>query len=381
MLGPTDLIARLGPHEVARERERLLAEQAAMVALEAIPDPAMVLNVQRQILAVNQALLSSFRVEDLMALLGMRPGEAVGCRHADEGPGGCGTSPACTVCGALRAMLECLQSGRPACQEARLSTSGGADGGALDLRVYATPLRLHNLEVVLVTLRDISDELRRRVLERLFFHDVMNTAGGLHGVAGNLLREQDPLALRSGHQTVYRLSERMIEEIAAQRQLASAEHGELEPQPEAVFVPVFLHELRGLYRHHEVAVGRQLQMGRSCLRELWTDPLLLRRVLGNLLKNALEATGEGGVVTVSAEDGHHEVVFRVHNAGAMPLEVQQQIFQRSFSTKEGAGRGLGSYSVRLFTERYLGGQVSFSSTPAEGTTFSVAIPIRPRDGC
>ncbi|MBK7132833.1 MAG: hypothetical protein IPH69_08460 [Bacteroidales bacterium] len=53
-------------------------------------------------------------------------------------------------------------------------------------------------------------------------------------------------------------------------------------------------------------------------------------------------------------------------------EVQMRIFQRSFSTK-GKGRGLGTYSIRLMTENYLHGKVSFVSNEADGTVFSVIL--------
>jgi len=49
------------------------------------------------------------------------------------------------------------------------------------------------------------------------------------------------------------------------------------------------------------------------------------------------------------------------------------LFQRSFSTK-GEGRGLGTYSIKLYTERYLKGTVSFSSAEGEGTVFRVRYP-------
>jgi signal transduction histidine kinase len=58
----------------------------------------------------------------------------------------------------------------------------------------------------------------------------------------------------------------------------------------------------------------------------------------------------------------------------MPADVQLQVFQRSFSTKAASGRGVGSYSVRLLTESYLGGRVSFVSEPGLGTTFTVELP-------
>lgn len=70
------------------------------------------------------------------------------------------------------------------------------------------------------------------------------------------------------------------------------------------------------------------------------------------------------------------VAFRVHNPGVMPLEVQHQLFQRVVSTKK-AGHGLGTYSMKLLTERYLSGTISFTSVPAEGTAFTVRYPLRP----
>jgi signal transduction histidine kinase len=56
----------------------------------------------------------------------------------------------------------------------------------------------------------------------------------------------------------------------------------------------------------------------------------------------------------------------------MSEEVQRQLFQRSFSTK-GIGRGLGTYSIRLLTENYLKGKVSFISNETEGTVFSIEL--------
>ena len=53
-------------------------------------------------------------------------------------------------------------------------------------------------------------------------------------------------------------------------------------------------------------------------------------------------------------------------------DIQLQIFQRSFSTK-GLTRGLGTYSVKLLTENYLKGKVSFMSNALEGTVFSVEL--------
>jgi len=58
----------------------------------------------------------------------------------------------------------------------------------------------------------------------------------------------------------------------------------------------------------------------------------------------------------------------------MPAHVLNQLFKRSFSTKGETGRGLGTYSIKLFTERYLGGSIEVDSNSNTGTTFTVILP-------
>jgi sensor histidine kinase regulating citrate/malate metabolism len=65
----------------------------------------------------------------------------------------------------------------------------------------------------------------------------------------------------------------------------------------------------------------------------------------------------------------------VSNPGLIPEQVQLQLFKRSFSTKSAKGRGIGTYSMKLFGERYLGGRVGFESTAEKGTTFWIELPI------
>jgi signal transduction histidine kinase len=64
----------------------------------------------------------------------------------------------------------------------------------------------------------------------------------------------------------------------------------------------------------------------------------------------------------------------VHNETVMPHSVRAHVFQRSFTTK-GSGRGLGTYSIKLLTETYLGGRAWFESAAGQGTTFHTEFAI------
>jgi sensor histidine kinase regulating citrate/malate metabolism len=108
--------------------------------------------------------------------------------------------------------------------------------------------------------------------------------------------------------------------------------------------------------------------------EILTDRRLLGRVLGNMIKNALEAIRPGSRVTLSCQEDDDCVVCRVHNPGVIPPDIQMQVFQRSFSTKAAQGRGIGTHSMKLLGERYLYGKVSFASRDPDGTTFWIRLP-------
>ncbi|MFX0095686.1 MAG: sensor histidine kinase, partial [Candidatus Hodarchaeota archaeon] len=106
--------------------------------------------------------------------------------------------------------------------------------------------------------------------------------------------------------------------------------------------------------------------------EVITDRTLLRRVLGNMVKNALEATPENGTVKLGFTVIDEKIQFWVFNPGFIPRDVELQIFNRSFSTKS-ANRGLGTYSMKLLSS-YLDGNVWFTTSKKDGTTFFAQYP-------
>jgi len=345
--------------------------------LEAIPDAAMVMDRERRILLANANLFRTFGI-DPGQVAGRRPGEALGCLFAQEGPAGCGSGVHCSVCGTLRSVLHSQESGKQDVQECHFPV-GSRDEIPLDLEVTSTPAVVDGMPVTVCVLKDISAEKRRGVLERLFFHDVINTVGGIHGVA-ELLNGSIPLNRQQEteyKQWVLALSKKLIEEIQHHRKLLAAERGEFKPELGVISIPELAQELQILYASHEIAEGRQLVLGEVCGCQVISDANILRRILGNLLKNALEASKPGETVTLSCSDDADAVTFRVHNQGVIPPEIQLQIFRRSFSTKGGGGRGMGTYSVKLFGERYLHGTVDFTSSKAAGTTFTFTLPKQP----
>jgi signal transduction histidine kinase len=356
--------------DVARFKNQALLQEF----FAAIPELFVVLNEQRQIVFANRTLLDAAGRTDIEEIAGLRVGEALNCEHAFEGAGElvgcCGTTEFCRTCGAVQATLTALR-GMEDVQECRLTLQ---DGAALDLRVRAQPLHQGNHKYVLFALSDIGHEKRRCVLERIFFHDILNTAGGMLGVA-ELLRTGTPEEVGDFKDTVALLANSLIDEIRAQQMLLAAERGELKLDLTRTNSFTLLCEVRNTYLNHDVCMGRFIEVDpTSQAMVLISDPALLRRVLGNMVKNALEACHPGETVTLRSRACAEGVEFSVHNPGVMSPSVQLQVFQRSFSSK-GGGRGLGTYSMRLLSERFLGGSIAFESAAVSGTTFFARYPL------
>lgn len=361
---------------LAEQRRAVLREEIVDALIQAMPGYAVLVNEQRQIVALNRNVLKLIGTADDAVLVGKRLGEALNCVHVGDLSGGCGTGDSCSVCGVVLALLNSQESGEPIVREC-LVTLQGDQTLALDMQATATPLQIHDQKFTVVVLQDISSEKRRQVLERLFFHDVINTTGGIHGLA-SLLAEQEDVPERV--QTEYvawlvALSENLLDEIRGQRNLLEAEQGEFVPELSPVSIRAVLQETTRLFDYHDKTPGRNLVLkdGPDCT--VTTDVAILRRIVGNMTLNALEATPVGGVVTISADMDGAWVTIDVHNRGVIPPGVQLQLFKRSFSTKSLSGRGIGTYSMKLFGERYLKGKVSFRSCQDEGTTFTFALPL------
>ena len=114
------------------------------------------------------------------------------------------------------------------------------------------------------------------------------------------------------------------------------------------------------------------------------DPDRMAQVVSNLVGNALQHSPETSTVRVDLRDEGDRVVFETSNAGTpIPPEVLPHIFEPGRRGPPGVGRqessglGLGLYIVRQIVLAH-GGEISVRSSAAEGTTFVVSLPRRPR---
>ena len=369
---------RISGLDLNAEVAACLDNPVAHVILDAVESFAMILNEHRQILAANTALYKALALEDPNCFQGLRPGELFDCVHAQEGPNGCGTSKACSRCGAVLALLAAQSQGIPTEGECLLSSQEHGKWNSREFQVRATPLRVADHDFLVLVLRDISALKRREVLEQVFLHDLANTLQGLQGWTELLQVSKTNPAIAAQH--ILDLSDHLTQEVTSQRLLVQAERGELNTEMIEMPASKILEDLETALLRHPSARGRVLEIAPYPLG-LWVtcDPRLLHRILLNMAVNAMEASLAGGKVVLRVEAEPQGCRFSVQNAGCMSEEVASRVFMRSFSTKAGTGRGIGTYSMKLLGENVMGGEVGFQSTMEAGTRFFVFLPLNPSE--
>ena len=112
--------------------------------------------------------------------------------------------------------------------------------------------------------------------------------------------------------------------------------------------------------------------------KLFSDPYQVRQVLINIVTNAIQAVGAGGLVSLSLSRDDTWAQIRIQDNGpGIPKENQDRIFEPFFSTKPpGQGTGLGLSVSRNIMEK-LKGRLELASRIGEGAAFTVSLPIKP----
>lgn len=126
----------------------------ARTFLNAALNYLFVLNKRRQIVMASENVLELAPGKNMDQIVGLRPGEALGCIHAYDCESGCGTSQFCHHCGAVRVILAGL-AGHRHMQECHLTCLVNGREASLELRVLATPLVHDNERYTLLAVEKV----------------------------------------------------------------------------------------------------------------------------------------------------------------------------------------------------------------------------------
>ncbi len=145
--------------------------------------------------------------------------------------------------------------------------------------------------------------------------------------------------------------------------------------PERLELAALVDDTLPLVEGEAAARGVRLEVEHREPSVLEADPEDLRQVLLNLVRNAIQASGEGGRVRVGTGRGEHgrvRLVVADQGHGIAPGDLER-VFEPFFTTRGRAGTGLGLSLSRDIVRRY-GGRIRVRSRPGEGACFEVELP-------
>jgi len=183
------------------------------------------------------------------------------------------------------------------------------------------------------------------------------------------------------HQEAARLTH-IVEDLFT---LTRADAGQYPLQPRDFYLDELVGECVHSARTLALAKKISLNLEESSESPIHADESLLRRMILNLLDNAIKYTPEGGRVTVTCKRvGDEYVVGITDTGGGIPAELQPRIFERFFradkarsrAENDGGGAGIGLSISRWIAEAHQG-RLELTGSDSVGSTFTAYLPTEP----
>ncbi|QNH01279.1 response regulator [Pseudomonas sediminis] len=222
-------------------------------------------------------------------------------------------------------------------------------------------------------LANMSHELRTPLNSSLILAKLLAENGN-----GNLNDEQVKFA-----ESIYSAGNDLLNLINDILDIAKVEAGKLEVRPERTPLTSMLEGLSDVFvpLAGERGLSFVIEQQGELPQVLFTDRQRAEQILRNLLSNAFKFTDRGGVtLSVSRQDDHY-LAFAVRDTGIGIAADQQQAIFEAFRQADGTtnrrygGTGLG-LSISRDLAGLLGGSITVSSVPGEGSTFTLLLPER-----
>ena len=246
--------------------------------------------------------------------------------------------------------------------------------GEIQLAVRASVMQLGNHPVRILTLNDIRSEMDSKELDswikltRVLTHEIMNSIAPISSLSETFMHRDDvrQSSLYEGIRAIHNTSAGLISFVDSYRKFSSLQ----KPSPEPFYVKELTAQIENLHLIPPHIAFTQLIEPSDLM--LYADPNLIRQVLINLIKNAVQAIGpESGRIHIRAYSSadEHVFIYVSNNGPSIPETEAEEIFVPFFTTKkDGSGIGL-SLSRQIM--KLSGGTITLLKAGTNGwnTTF------------
>ena len=211
----------------------------------------------------------------------------------------------------------------------------------------------------------------REEVERMSRHDLKTPLNSVIAVS-RLLRQSAKLSREDEEllSIVERAGYRILSMVNLSLDIFKMEQGTYQFRAQAVDLSEVARKVAADLESQAASKDVVITLKQSGHATARAEELLSYSMLANLVKNAIEAAPEGGVVTVTVEGAGDAVSVHVHNHGEISPKVRPHFFAKYVTTGKDGGVGLGAYSARLMA-RVQEGEITMHSDAQAGTTLSV----------
>jgi PAS domain S-box-containing protein len=282
----------------------------------------------------------------------------------------------------LPKVLSLLKSGQSVSYDTQ---ANHRQGHTLAIEVHAKRIDIGQTPFLQWILRDISERLEldelRADLTSMIFHDLRSPLGNIISsleVMENSISETDE-ALQSVVSIAQRSSRRASRLVESLLDLDRLEAGQAVLEMSEASIGSLIAEAVEEVHPTAEAKGHVLKYDLAKrLPHITMDVDIIRRVLINLLENAVKFTRSGGRITVTTHKTDDELVISVRDSGiGIPARDHQRIFDKFIGINQASrrkSRGIGLAFCRLAVEAH-GGRIWVESEDESGSTFLFTLPI------
>jgi len=238
-------------------------------------------------------------------------------------------------------------------------------------------------------IRDVTEQKRierlRDDVQRMMRHDLKSPLIGIIGLAGLLLKRKNLTDKQdSAARMIQELGERMLGFIDRTRDLFQMEEGSYTLKPQEVNICSVLQRIKKILK--PLALKRKTVFvftidGQPTHLKgeyvILCEGALVEIMFANLIKNAIEASPEGGTIRISIDtversgQGFHCI--DIHNMGVVPMEICENFFKPYTTSGKDGGTGLGTHNALLVARTHKG-DIRFTTSEDEGTHVTVRLP-------
>jgi len=217
----------------------------------------------------------------------------------------------------------------------------------------------------------------REEVERITQHDLKSPLSAAITTADQLL-ESAYLGVeqRASIELIRDANSEVIQMINRSLDLFKMEQGTYEFKPESLDMVKLCQRVVGELRASARSSGVKVLFEGPLTAVVLAEELLTRSMLGNLIKNAIEASKKKDAVKVAISVLEEVVQITIQNPAAIPESLREQFFEKYATAGKEGGTGIGTYSAKMMAIVQKG-DVRFTTSVEEGTCLFIELPIDP----